>query len=41
MHAVWRPLVELTRLRHVRFREELAARELPNRAGINVVTAGV
>jgi radical SAM superfamily enzyme YgiQ (UPF0313 family) len=27
VHAVWRPLVELTRLRHVRFRRELAARQ--------------
>ena len=27
VHAVWRPLVELTRLRHVRFRAELAAGE--------------
>jgi radical SAM superfamily enzyme YgiQ (UPF0313 family) len=41
VHAVWRPLVELTRLRHVRFREELAANETLNRSGINVVAAGV
>lgn len=41
VHAAWRPLVELTRLRHVRFREELAARERVNRRGTNVVTAGV
>jgi radical SAM superfamily enzyme YgiQ (UPF0313 family) len=41
VHAVWRPLVELTRLRHVRFREELAARETLNAPGTNVVTAGV
>jgi len=27
VHAVWRPLVELTRARHVRFRERLAAWE--------------
>jgi len=31
VHAVWWPLVELTRLRHLRFREELAARETSNR----------
>jgi len=37
VHAVWRPLVELTRLRHVRFREELEA----SRPGVNVVAAGV
>jgi radical SAM superfamily enzyme YgiQ (UPF0313 family) len=29
VHTVWRPLVELTRLRHVRFRAELEARETP------------
>jgi radical SAM superfamily enzyme YgiQ (UPF0313 family) len=27
VHAVWRPLVELTRLRHLRFRRQLAARD--------------
>jgi hypothetical protein len=26
VHAVWRPLVELTRLRHLRFRRQLAGR---------------
>ena len=36
VHAVWSPLVELTRMRHVRFREELEA----SGAG-SVVTAGV
>lgn len=40
VNAVWRPLVELTRRRHVRFREELASRELA-RCGGSVVTAGV
>jgi radical SAM superfamily enzyme YgiQ (UPF0313 family) len=35
VHAVWRPLVELTRLRHVRFREDLAV------GGTAVVSAGV
>jgi len=38
-HAVWRPLVELTRRRHVRFRRRLAARTA---AGCGtVVAAGV
>jgi radical SAM superfamily enzyme YgiQ (UPF0313 family) len=37
VHTVWQPLVELTRLRHVRFRAELAA---PGRLG-SVVAAGV
>ncbi|HEX4824125.1 MAG TPA: radical SAM protein [Candidatus Polarisedimenticolaceae bacterium] len=40
VHAVWRPLVELTRRRHLRFRKRLARTE---RAGVasTVVTAGV
>jgi radical SAM superfamily enzyme YgiQ (UPF0313 family) len=41
VHAVWRPLVELTRLRHVRFRAQLAARETPCGPRGTVVTAGV
>jgi hypothetical protein len=41
VHAVWRPLVEMTRLRHLRFRKELAATDTTHRAGINVVAAGV
>jgi radical SAM superfamily enzyme YgiQ (UPF0313 family) len=41
VHTVWRPLVELTRLRHLHFRRELAARAEPSSAGISVITAGV
>src|SRR5437764_1245453 len=41
VHATWRPLVELTRRRHVRFRQELAGRESLNRRGPSVVAAGV
>jgi radical SAM superfamily enzyme YgiQ (UPF0313 family) len=41
VHTVWRPLVELTRLRHLRFREELAARDSLRGAPGAVVTAGV
>ncbi len=41
VNAAWRPLVELTRLRHLQFREELAARETLNRTGASVVAAGV
>jgi radical SAM superfamily enzyme YgiQ (UPF0313 family) len=41
VHAVWWPLVELTRLRHVRFRRELAARGESARRGPAVVAAGV
>ncbi len=41
VHAVWGPLVELTRRRHMSFREELASREKVARAGTSVVAAGV
>ena len=41
VNAVWRPLIELTRLRHVRFRLELAASESSHRPGPSVVAAGV
>jgi radical SAM superfamily enzyme YgiQ (UPF0313 family) len=40
VHAVWWPLIELTRRRHLRFREQLASGETLRQAG-NVVTAGV
>jgi hypothetical protein len=40
VHAVWRPLVELTRLRHLRFRERLEKRGMRRAAGC-VVAAGV
>jgi radical SAM superfamily enzyme YgiQ (UPF0313 family) len=41
VHTVWRPLVELTRLRHLRFRRELAARSEPLGRGTSVIAAGV
>lgn len=41
VHAAWRPLVELTRLRHLRFREELAENEKMAQPGVNVIAAGV
>ncbi|WP_321476660.1 radical SAM protein [uncultured Paludibaculum sp.] len=41
VRAVWQPLVELTRLRHVRFRAELEAREASKRRAGSVVAAGV
>ncbi len=41
VHAVWRPLVEATRMRHVRFRERLARVEESSAAGVSVVAAGV
>jgi radical SAM superfamily enzyme YgiQ (UPF0313 family) len=40
VHAVWRPLVEGTRLRHVRFRKALADAGAAH-AGCGIVTAGV
>ncbi len=41
--AAWRPLVELSRVRHVHFRRELAARPLPAqpRRALSLVSAGV
>jgi radical SAM superfamily enzyme YgiQ (UPF0313 family) len=41
VHATWRPLVELTRRRHLRFRMELCASEMPGRPAPTVVAAGV
>ncbi len=41
VHAVWRPMVELSRLRHVRFRRELAAGEALGCPGANAVAPGV
>jgi radical SAM superfamily enzyme YgiQ (UPF0313 family) len=41
VHAVWRPLVELTRLRHVRFRKRLAQRERAPMGFGAPVSAGV
>jgi radical SAM superfamily enzyme YgiQ (UPF0313 family) len=41
VHAAWWPLVELTRRRHVRLREQLAATERLHRPGTGVVAAGV
>jgi radical SAM superfamily enzyme YgiQ (UPF0313 family) len=40
VNAVWSPLVELTRMRHLAFRAQLAEKDLGRVAG-NVVTAGV
>jgi len=41
VHVVWRPLVELTRVRHVRFRRHLAATPATRGPEINILTAGV
>src|SRR6185437_12165913 len=41
VHAVWKPMVELTRVRHVRFRRELAAGVEHPDSAIGVVAAGV
>jgi len=41
VHAVWWLLVELTRRRHVRFRQELSASHLSSHPGVSVVASGV
>jgi radical SAM superfamily enzyme YgiQ (UPF0313 family) len=41
VHAMWRPLVEVTRLRHLRYRERLAANGAAGERGVQVVAAGV
>jgi radical SAM superfamily enzyme YgiQ (UPF0313 family) len=41
VHTVWRPLVELTRIRHLRFRQRLADCSELKAAPANVVAAGV
>jgi radical SAM superfamily enzyme YgiQ (UPF0313 family) len=41
VNLVWKPLVELTRIHHLRFRQMLAARTTLDAAPGNVVTAGV
>lgn len=43
VHAVWWPLVELTRLRHTRFRQRLAQSqaEITGKARVNILSAGV
>jgi hypothetical protein len=39
--AVWKPLVEVTRWRHVRYRQKLAEQEMPIANPGQVVSAGV
>ena len=41
VHALWRPLVGLTRLRHQHFREQLAAKTTVPQAAVSIVSAGV
>jgi hypothetical protein len=38
---VWKPLVEVTRWRHVRYRQNLAEQEMPVANPGQVVSAGV
>ena len=40
-HMVWRPLVSITRWRHLSFRRQLALRTEEGGYGLNVVSAGV
>jgi len=41
VHAAWRPLVELTRWRHLRFRRRLAVLDSPPAPALNVLSPGV
>jgi radical SAM superfamily enzyme YgiQ (UPF0313 family) len=41
VHAVWRPLVELSRLRHIHYRQRLSKLETFGALSDNVVTLGV
>ncbi len=41
VNSVWKPLVEMTRWRHVRYRRELAHREMAVGAPGQIVSAGV
>jgi len=41
VHRAWRPLVELTRVRHLQSRKRLAALDAPIASSGNIVTAGV
>ncbi len=41
VHTVWRPLVEMTRLRHLHYRRQLTRRSLTAVSGGQVVSAGV
>jgi radical SAM superfamily enzyme YgiQ (UPF0313 family) len=41
VHTVWRPLVEMTRVRHLRFRKELEGRQIAGARAAAVVSAGV
>jgi hypothetical protein len=41
VNPVWKPLVEMTRLRHVRYRRRLAANETLMATSGQVVSAGV
>jgi hypothetical protein len=41
VHAVWSPLVELNRRRHLKYRESLARRSDPVRVSGAIVSAGV
>jgi len=41
VHSIWRPLIELSRLRHLRFRERLAESESMSESPSSIVAAGV
>ena len=41
VHHAWRPLIEMTRLRHMKFRKRLASSESSRSSATNFITAGV
>lgn len=41
VHAVWQPLVELSRVRHVQFRKKLTSRMEDSASAVGVIAAGV
>lgn len=41
VQTVWRPMIELSRIRHVHGRRQLSKREVTTHAGVNIVSAGV
>ena len=41
VHAVWRPMVELTRIRHLHYRRRLAEQDWSSGTAVGVISAGV
>lgn len=41
VHTIWRPVVELTRIRHLAFRQDLEKTDCAGKSPLNMVSAGV